>query len=189
MSLLLPILLPENCRSLDELLGGGVETLSLTEVFGEFRAGKTQFCHTLCVTCQMPIESGGGGGKIIYIDTEGTFRPERVAEIARLVLVLDLPNRFDCCTIRVSINALTHFCSARGLDDTEVLDNVLYARLTNSTQQIKMIPKIAAIIASDDMFGQISLNDAKAIVFGVPHLQQNLSCLTVVIQALQIGDY
>lgn len=128
-------------KSLDLLLGGGVETLSLTEVFGEFRAGKTQFCHTLCVTCQMPVESGGGGGKVIYIDTEGTFRPERVAEIAR----------------------------ARGLDHTEVLDNVLYARLTNSTQQIKMIPKIAAIITSDEMPYRLVIIDSIMGLFRVDY--------------------
>ena len=100
----------------------------------------------------MPVESGGGGGKVIYIDTEGTFRPERVAEIARLACFLP-PN---CWLARISLAFLTRFYRARGLDHTEVLDNVLYARLTNSTQQIKMIPKIAAIITSDEMFVKIS---------------------------------
>ena len=38
-------------NNLDQLLGGGLETGSITELFGEFRTGKTQLCHTLCVTC------------------------------------------------------------------------------------------------------------------------------------------
>jgi len=59
-----------------------METGSLTELFGEFRTGKTQLCHTLCVTCQMPMDQGGGEGKAMYIDTEGTFRPQRLVEIA-----------------------------------------------------------------------------------------------------------
>ena len=106
----------------------------------------------------MPIESGGGGGKVVYIDTEDTFWPERVAEITRFVILLIfLQKRYDCCIIRAWIKSFLHFCSARGLDDTEVLDNVLYARLTNLTQQIKMIPKIAAIIASDEMSEHIRL--------------------------------
>ena len=67
---------------LDALLKGGVETGSITEIFGEFRTGKTQLCHTLCVTCQLPLEQGGAEGKAMYIDTEGTFRPERLMEIA-----------------------------------------------------------------------------------------------------------
>jgi len=67
---------------LDKLLEGGIETGSITEVFGEFRTGKTQLCHTLCVTCQMPVSSGGAEGKAIYIDTEGTFRPEKLTAIA-----------------------------------------------------------------------------------------------------------
>ena len=47
---------------LDKLLEGGIETGSLTELFGEFRTGKTQLCHTLCVTCQMPVTEGGAEG-------------------------------------------------------------------------------------------------------------------------------
>ena len=69
-------------KDLDELLHGGIETGSITEIFGEFRTGKTQLCHTLCVTCQLPLEQGGAEGKAMYIDTEGTFRPERLCEIA-----------------------------------------------------------------------------------------------------------
>ena len=57
----------------DQLLGGGIESMSITEAFGEFRTGKTQLAHTLCVTCQLPKEKGGGNGKVIYIDTEGTL--------------------------------------------------------------------------------------------------------------------
>ena len=59
----------------DEVLGGGIESMSITEAFGEFRTGKTQLAHTLCVTAQLPKEEKGGSGKVIYIDTEGTFRP------------------------------------------------------------------------------------------------------------------
>ena len=71
---------------LDKLLEGGIETGSVTEVFGEFRTGKTQLCHTLCVSCQMAVPNGGAEGKAIYIDTEGTFRPERLKEIAEVRL-------------------------------------------------------------------------------------------------------
>jgi DNA repair protein RAD51 len=52
---------------LDKLLEGGIETGSITEVFGEFRTGKTQLCHTLCITCQMAVTSGGAEGKAIYL--------------------------------------------------------------------------------------------------------------------------
>ena len=67
---------------LDELLGGGFESGSLTEIYGEFRTGKTQLCHTLAVTCQLPLAQGGAEGKAMYIDTEGTFRPQRLIAIA-----------------------------------------------------------------------------------------------------------
>lgn len=76
------IQLSTGSSELDKLLGGGIETNSITEIFGEFRTGKTQIAHTLCVTCQLPREKGGGEGKAMYIDTEGTFRPERLSAIA-----------------------------------------------------------------------------------------------------------
>ena len=84
--------LTSGSTELDKLLGGGMETGSLTELFGEFRTGKTQLCHTLCVTCQLPISSGGGQGRALYIDTEGTFRPERLVQIAERYYFLFLIN-------------------------------------------------------------------------------------------------
>uniref|UniRef100_A0A2K6BBY1 RAD51 recombinase n=1 Tax=Macaca nemestrina TaxID=9545 RepID=A0A2K6BBY1_MACNE len=75
-------------KELDKLLQGGIETGSITEMFGEFRTGKTQICHTLAVTCQLPIDRGGGEGKAMYIDTEGTFRPERLLAVAERYALL-----------------------------------------------------------------------------------------------------
>ncbi|KAH6562003.1 hypothetical protein BASA62_009458 [Batrachochytrium salamandrivorans] len=69
-------------KALDSLLGGGIETGAITEIFGEFRTGKTQLCHTLAVICQLPTDMGGAEGKCLYIDTEGTFRPERLLATA-----------------------------------------------------------------------------------------------------------
>ena len=91
---------------LDTLLKGGFEAGSITEMYGEFRTGKTQLCHTLCVTCQLPTKDGGGAGMAMYIDTEGTFRPERLVPIAE---------RY-------------------GLDAQQVMDNVAFAR-AHSTDQ------------------------------------------------------
>lgn len=76
------IQLTTGSSELDKLLGGGIETGSVTEMFGEFRTGKTQLCHTLAVTCQLPVSQNGGEGKCMYIDTEGTFRPERLLAVA-----------------------------------------------------------------------------------------------------------
>lgn len=75
------ISLTTGSRELDKLLGGGFETGSITEIFGEFRTGKTQMCHMLAVTCQLPVNMNGGEGKCLYIDTEGTFRPERLLAV------------------------------------------------------------------------------------------------------------
>lgn len=77
------IQLTTGSRELDKLLGGGLETGSITEIFGEFRTGKTQICHTLAVTCQLPVNMSGGEGKCLYIDTEGTFRPERLLAVRK----------------------------------------------------------------------------------------------------------
>jgi meiotic recombination protein DMC1 len=60
-------------QALDGLLGGGLESMSLTEAYGEFRTGKTQLAHTLCVTSQLPVAQKGGAGRVVFIDTEGTL--------------------------------------------------------------------------------------------------------------------
>jgi hypothetical protein len=88
--------------ALDELLMGGIETQAVTEFYGEFGSGKSEICHTLCAMARQPIESGGLDSGVIYIDTEETFRPERLEQIA----------------------------SARGLDHSHVLKSVAYARST-----------------------------------------------------------
>lgn len=108
-------------KQFDSLLQGGIETGSITELFGEFRTGKTQLCHTLCVTCQLSRDNGGGEGKAMYIDTEGTFRPERLVQIAK---------RYD-------------------LDPQAVLDNVSYARAYNSDEQNKLLMQAAALMCQE----------------------------------------
>ena len=69
-------------KSLDELLLGGLETQAVTEFYGEFGSGKSQICHTLCAMASRPLTEKGLHGNVIYIDTEGTFRPERLQQIA-----------------------------------------------------------------------------------------------------------
>ncbi len=77
----------------DELLGGGLETKSITEFYGEFGSGKSQIAHQMAVNVQLPEEYGGLNGSAVYIDTENTFRPERIDQMVRgLDLDLDLPD-------------------------------------------------------------------------------------------------
>lgn len=102
--------------ALNELLRGGIETMAITEVFGEFRTGKTQLCHTLCVTGQLPLDQKGGNGKVIYIDTEGTFRPERIIEIANVY----------------------------GVDADSVLNNISVARAFTHEHQMDLLVGVAA---------------------------------------------
>lgn len=69
-------------RNFDTLLGGGLEVNAITELYGEFGTGKTQLCHTACVMVQLDKTSGGLNGGALYIDTENTFRPERIDSIS-----------------------------------------------------------------------------------------------------------
>jgi DNA repair protein RadA len=75
--------LTTSSKAFDELLGGGIETQAITELFGEFGSGKTQIAHQLAVNTQQPTDKGGLEGHTIIIDTENTFRPERIAQMAR----------------------------------------------------------------------------------------------------------
>ena len=69
-------------KELDDILGGGITSGDLTEIYGEFRTGKSQLMYTLAVQAQLSTEHGGANGKAIFIDTEGSFKPERFKPIA-----------------------------------------------------------------------------------------------------------
>lgn len=69
-------------KALDQLLGGGVETKAITEFFGEYATGKSQLAHQLCVNVQLPVDKGGLDAAAFFLDTEGTFRPERILMMA-----------------------------------------------------------------------------------------------------------
>ena len=70
-------------EEVDDLLGGGMETQSITEVYGEFGSGKSQITHQMSVNVQLPREYGGLDGAAIFIDSEDTFRPERIDDMVR----------------------------------------------------------------------------------------------------------
>jgi DNA repair protein RadA len=101
-------------KSLDELLGGGFETQSIIELFGEFGSAKTQIAHQLCVTVQLPTDLGGLKKQAFFIDTENTFRPERIQQISE----------------------------ALNLDPDNVLKNIHVARAYNSSHQMLLVEKV-----------------------------------------------
>ncbi|AWR99476.1 DNA repair and recombination protein RadA [Metallosphaera hakonensis] len=109
-------------QALDGLLGGGIETRTMTELFGEFGSGKTQICHQVSVNVQLPPEKGGLSGKALYIDTEGTFRTERIKAMA----------------------------SALGLEPKDVLQNIMSIRAINTDHQIAIVEELQDIIAKDN---------------------------------------
>ncbi len=110
-------------NALNEMLGGGIECGAITELVGEFRTGKTQIAHQCCVNVQLPVDQGGLGGKALYVDSEGTFRPERLAKMAM----------------------------AKGMDVKETLKNVIYARAYNSEHQINILRQARKLIESQNV--------------------------------------
>ncbi len=104
-------------KNLDELLDGGIETRAITELYGEYGTGKTQVCHTLCVTVQQS-KAEDNISRALYIDTENTFRPERIASIA----------------------------SARKIDPSVALENVIVAKAYNSSHQEVIIQESPNVI-------------------------------------------
>ena len=90
-------------KGIDELLGGGLRAGDLYELAGEFGTGKTQLCHQLSVTVQLPEEKGGLSARAVYIDTEGTFSPPRVAAIASR-FGLDPKNALNAVTVYRPLN-------------------------------------------------------------------------------------
>jgi DNA repair protein RadA len=110
-------------KNLNELLGGrGVESRSVTEAFGAYGSGKTQLGLTLAVNVQMPPEKGGANGKCVFIDTEGTFRPARIKQIAEGI----------------------------GANPEKVLKNIFVARAFNSDHQMLLLEKISEMIKNGE---------------------------------------
>ena len=110
-------------KNLDNLLGGrGVESRSITEMFGAYGSGKTQVGLTLAVNTQLPLDMGGANGKSVFIDTEGTFRPSRIKQIAEKL----------------------------GLNPEKVLKNIFVARAFNSDHQILLLDKISEMIKAGE---------------------------------------
>ena len=110
-------------KEFDSLLGGGIETQAITECFGKFGSGKSQLGFQLCVNTQIPKEKGGMEGGVLFIDTESTFRPERVVQMA-----VD-----------------------KGLDPEKVLANIHVARAYNSDHQMLLLEKAEDMIKPNNI--------------------------------------
>ncbi len=138
----------------DELLGGGVETQSITEVYGEFGSGKSQVTHQLSVNVQLPTEHGGLEGSAIFMDSEDTFRPERIDDMVR---------GLDDEVIEDTM--VLHGVAEEGEADAEdeqlltelieaILDKIHVAKAFNSNHQILLAEKAQEIAgeSQDDEF-------------------------------------
>ena len=110
-------------RKLDELIGGGIETCSITEMAGSYGAGKTEMAHQLSVNVQLPREKGGLEGSCLYFDTEKTFRPERIVEMAEAV----------------------------GLDPKEAVEHIIVAECYSSDHQIFLLNNSHRIVRANNI--------------------------------------
>lgn len=108
-------------KSLDTLLGGGVQTQAITEAYGQFSSGKSQLAFQLAVNALLPHEKGGFGGDVAFIDSENTLRPERLVQIGK----------------------------TSGLDDKEVLKKIIVGRAYNSDHQMLLVDQIEKLITND----------------------------------------
>jgi len=128
--------LSTGAAKLDQMLGGGMESCSITELFGEFRCGKTQLCHSLSVMAQLPPNLGGANGKVIYIDTEGTFRPERIRQIAE----------------------------GKGVSAEAAMDNIVYARCYTSEHLVQLLVEAAGLMVNDeDRFAMVVVDSIMGV--------------------------
>jgi DNA repair protein RadA len=110
-------------KNLDDLIGGGVESQAITEAFGKFSSGKTQVGFQLAVNAQKALATDDVPAKVLFIDTESTFRPERIVQIAE----------------------------AQGLDPQEVLKNILVAKAENSDHQLILVEKAGNVIEKENI--------------------------------------
>lgn len=110
-------------QNFDELLGGGVETQGITEAYGKFSSSKSQLGFQLAVSVQKTQNNGSGPSKVLFIDTESTFRPERIKQMAE----------------------------ASGMDGDEVLKNIFVAKAENSDHQILLVEKAEEMVVKHNI--------------------------------------
>jgi DNA repair protein RadA len=110
-------------KVLDRILDGGLETQTITEFYGEYGSGKSQICHQLCVNVQLPPERGGLNGAALYIDTENTFRTERIVQMSRHL----------------------------GLDPQQVVKNIIYAEAYTSDHQMFLLDNADEVIKANNV--------------------------------------
>jgi len=122
---------------LNELIGGGVETRSIFEAFGEFGSGKSQLGFQLALNAQLPESAGGLNGMAVFIDTEGTFRPERIRQLA----------------------------DAKGMDADTALKNIMVARAYSSDHQMLLVDKIRDMIVVDKLPIKLIIVDSLTALF------------------------
>jgi DNA repair protein RadA len=115
--------LTSGSKALDRLLDGGMETQTITEFYGEYGTGKSQICHQLCVNVQLPPERGGLNGAVLYVDTENTFRTERIVSMSRHL----------------------------GLDPEEVAKNIIYAEAYTSDHQMFLLDNADEVIKANNV--------------------------------------
>ena len=122
-------------EALNILLGGGVETQSITECYGEYGSGKSQIAFQLSVDVQLPLDKGGLEGHAIWIDTEGTFRPSRIEQLA----------------------------AVKGLDPKQALQNIKIGRAYSSDHQVLLVDKITELINADPKIRLIVVDSMMAL--------------------------
>jgi len=110
-------------KPLDRMVDGGLETQTITEFYGEYGTGKSQICHQLCVNIQLPPERGGLSGAALYVDTENTFRTERIVQMARHL----------------------------GLDPEQVAKNIIYAEAYTSDHQMFLLDNADEVIKANNV--------------------------------------
>jgi DNA repair protein RadA len=110
-------------KALDGILNGGLETQTISEFYGEYGSGKSQICHELCVNVQLPPERGGLGGAALYVDTENTFRTERIVQMARHL----------------------------GVDPEQVVKNIIYAEAYTSDHQMFLLDNADEVIKQNNI--------------------------------------
>jgi len=119
-------------KAFNDLIGGGFETGSITECFGEFGSGKSQLAHQLAVSVQLDKEAGGAQGICVFIDTENTFRPERIQQIA----------------------------SGLGIDPAKALKSIKVARAFNSDHQVLLAEKVEDLIKKEKLDVKLLIVDS-----------------------------
>lgn len=119
-------------KAFDAIVNGGFESGGITECYGQFGSGKSALAHQLAINGLCVNEDGEPTASVVWIDSENTFRPERIKEI----------------------------CENNNMDPIKILKSIKVVRAFNSDHQMMCAEKVEDLMEKEGLTVKLVIVDS-----------------------------